>query len=206
MVADDERPAGFSLRRWSQRKLEATRASDPLPGAPPPQLAAPAAVAPATAAPAAAANAGGATAAPELPPVESLTFDSDFTAFLQPKVDEALRRQALRTLFRDPRFNVMDGLDVYIDDYSKPDPISPELVRQLVQSRYIFDPPKTRVNADGHVEEVPPEDALAAALPPEEPSPAAPDSADPHTEDATHAAGDGPVDTGDEPNAPKSQA
>jgi hypothetical protein len=29
----------------------------------------------------------------------------------------------LKTLFQDPRFNVMDGLDVYIDDYSKPDPL-----------------------------------------------------------------------------------
>ena len=58
-----------------------------------------------------------------LPPVESLTFESDFTAFMQPEVDPGLRRQALKTLLQDPRFNVMDGLDVYIDDYSKPDPL-----------------------------------------------------------------------------------
>jgi hypothetical protein len=32
---------------------------------------------------------------------------------------------------RDPRFNVMDGLDVYIDDYSKPDPIPEEWLGQL---------------------------------------------------------------------------
>jgi hypothetical protein len=38
-------------------------------------------------------------------------------------VDESLRRKALKSLFQDPRFNVMDGLDVYIDDYSKPDPL-----------------------------------------------------------------------------------
>ena len=75
-----------------------------------------------------------ALATTSLPPVESLTIDSDFTAFLQPKVDETLKRQALKQLFRDPRFNVMDGLDVYIDDYSKPDPIAPEVVRQLVQA------------------------------------------------------------------------
>jgi hypothetical protein len=99
---------------------------------------------------------------PALPPVESLTFDSDFAAFLQPKVDEALKRQALKQLFRDPRFNVMDGLDVYIDDYSKPDPISPDIVRQLVQGRYIFDPPATRVNERGEVEDVPPEEVAVA--------------------------------------------
>jgi hypothetical protein len=50
---------------------------------------------------------------------------------MKSEVDPALRRQALRTLFRDPRFNVMDGLDVYIDDYSKPDPIPPEWLGKL---------------------------------------------------------------------------
>jgi hypothetical protein len=48
-----------------------------------------------------------------LPPVQSLTIDSDFSAFLQPEVDETLKRQALKQLFRDPRFNVMDGLRVH---------------------------------------------------------------------------------------------
>ncbi|MEO8304169.1 MAG: DUF3306 domain-containing protein [Betaproteobacteria bacterium] len=141
-------PPGFSLKRWSQRKADAARA---VPEAPPPSAGAPVAatvsyvppgesIAPSAAAP--------------LPPVESLTIDSDFTAFLEPKVDEGLRRQALRQLFRDPHFNVMDGLDTYIADYSIPDPISPEIVRQLVQSRYIFDPPKTRVSEAGVVEDV----------------------------------------------------
>jgi hypothetical protein len=58
-----------------------------------------------------------------LPPVESLTPESDFTPFMQPGVEPGLKRQALKTLLQDPRFNVMDGLDVYIDDYSKPDPL-----------------------------------------------------------------------------------
>ena len=52
----------------------------------------------------------------------------------------------------------MDGLDVYIDDYSKPDPIDPDIVKQMVQGRYIFDPPTTRVNERGEVEDVPPEE------------------------------------------------
>jgi hypothetical protein len=109
-------------------------------------------------------NTGSAAAAAgtdSLPPVESLTIDSDFTAFLQPKVDEALKRRALKQLFRDPHFNVMDGLDVYIDDYTKPDPIPPEIVREMVQGRYIFDPPPTRINAQGHVEDIPPEELAA---------------------------------------------
>jgi hypothetical protein len=184
MSAADDRSPGFSLRRWSQRKLAAAQGAPgakPAPSAsvPPPARApsgpaastAPSSIpAPdaATATPAAALPPAGAAASPgregaapaanALPSVETLTFDSDFTAFLQPKVDEAVRRSALRRLFRDPRFNVMDGLDVYIDDYSIPDPISAERVRDLVQSRYIFEPPPTRINAAGWVEDVPPED------------------------------------------------
>ena len=99
---------------------------------------------------------------PALPPVDSLSFDSDFTPFLQPKVDESLKRQALRKLFADPRFNVMDGLDVYIDDYSKFEPITPELVAQLNHAKFLFDPPKTRVNEHGHVEDVPDEQVAEA--------------------------------------------
>ena len=67
----------------------------------------------------------------------------------------SVTRTALKKLFSDPRFNVMDGLDVYIGDYSKPDPIDPAIVRTLVQARYIFNPPATRVNAEGYVEDVP---------------------------------------------------
>jgi hypothetical protein len=59
---------------------------------------------------------------------------------------------------------VMDGLDVYIDDYSKPSPLEPEIARALMQARYIFDPPQTRVTADGTVEDVPEtEGAVASA-------------------------------------------
>ncbi|MGH8765923.1 MAG: DUF3306 domain-containing protein, partial [Burkholderiales bacterium] len=60
-----------------------------------------------------------------LPPIESLTPESDFRAFLQPGVDAVLRRAALKKLFSDPRFHFdqMDKLDTYIDDYSIEDPI-----------------------------------------------------------------------------------
>lgn len=75
---------------------------------------------------------------PELPPVESLTPESDFSGFLHPEVDEKLRRAALRKLFSDPHFNVMDGLDVYIGDYSKADPIPEEMLRQLNQFITMF--------------------------------------------------------------------
>jgi hypothetical protein len=72
-----------------------------------------------------------AVAAEELPSIESLTTESDFTNFFRAKVDEKLRRAALKKLLRDPHFNVMDGLDVYIDDYSVPDPIPETMLAKL---------------------------------------------------------------------------
>ena len=81
---------------------------------------------------------------------------------MQPGVDESVKRGALKKLFSDPRFNVMDGLDVYIDDYSKPDPIDPAIVRTLAHARYIFNPPATRVTAEGYVEDVPEEELRTA--------------------------------------------
>ena len=146
--------------------------------------------------PAAAASTGAADA---LPPIESLTSDSDFAPFLRPGVDEGVKRGALRKLFRDPRFNVMDGLDVYIDDYSKPSPLEPELVRTLMHARYIFDPPRTRVTAQGHVEDVPEEDAArdAEEAPPHALGAAAPQDAVPDAD--VHAPSDPgvPRDPGD---------
>jgi hypothetical protein len=79
------------------------------------------------------ASAPAASAQSELPPVESLTFESDFTAFLRPEVDDKVKRAALKQLFRDPRFNVMDGLDTYIDDYTKADPIPEDVLTGLLQ-------------------------------------------------------------------------
>lgn len=75
---------------------------------------------------------------PELPPVDKLTIESDYRAFFHPKVDEDVRRAALKKLFSDPRFNVMDGLDVYIDDYSKTEPIPPAMLAGLRQAQNIL--------------------------------------------------------------------
>lgn len=70
-----------------------------------------------------------------LPDAATLTLESDFTAFLKEEVGEAVRRQALKKLFNDPHFNVMDGLDTYIDDYSVSTPIPPELMAKLRSAR-----------------------------------------------------------------------
>ena len=125
---------GF-LSRWSRRKLaavaQAEAAAQPA-GAPPAPLRTHAAD-PLPLAPATPDAAGGAEA--QLPPVESLSLSSDFTAFLKEEVSEALRRKALQKLFSDPHFNRMDGLDIYIDDYSQPDPIPPEILAKLQHAR-----------------------------------------------------------------------
>jgi hypothetical protein len=142
-------PERLSLKRWSRRKLQAARTETPPRDAPPEPVAAAARPQPAQAPGAVPQN----TNAP-LPAIESLTIDSEFAAFFKPDVAEATKRAALKQLFRDPRFNIMDGLDVYIDDYTQPDPISPEMMKQLLHTRHIFNPPATEVNAEGHVVDV----------------------------------------------------
>jgi len=54
-----------------------------------------------------------------LPPIESLTKDSDFTPFLADKVPEIIRRKALKLLWRsDPIFANLDGLNDYDEDFN----------------------------------------------------------------------------------------
>jgi hypothetical protein len=54
----------------------------------------------------------------DMPPIESLTEESDYSGFFSEKVSEALRQQALRKLFHSASFNVCDGLDDYADDFT----------------------------------------------------------------------------------------
>lgn len=83
-----------------------------------------------------------ATAAPmpvpaDLPTLESLTPEADFSRFMRPDVPPHMKTAALKKLFTDPRFNIMDGLDTYIDDYTKADPIPESMLRELVQSKML---------------------------------------------------------------------
>ncbi len=54
----------------------------------------------------------------DMPPLASLTPDSDYSVFMSPKVSDALRRLALRKLFHGAEFNICDGLDDYDGDYT----------------------------------------------------------------------------------------
>ena len=73
----------------------------------------------------------------DLPAIESLTPESDYTRFMQPDVPRASRNAAMKKLFTDPHFNVMDGLDTYIADYSIEDPIPESMLRELAQSKML---------------------------------------------------------------------
>jgi len=59
----------------------------------------------------------------DMPSLTSLNETSDFTGFLSPKVSEGLRRVALRKLFHQSAFNVVDGLDDYAEDYTYFEPL-----------------------------------------------------------------------------------
>lgn len=75
-----------------------------------------------------------------LPAVDGLELSSDFVPFMQAEVAEGLRRAALQKLFAAEHFNVMDGLDVYVEDYNSFEPIGEEMLRQLMQARgLLFD-------------------------------------------------------------------
>ena len=65
---------------------------------------------------------------PDLPPVETLTKDSDFSAFLQAGVPEELKKAALAKLWTsDPLFSQPEVFDLHMEDYSFPS--VPEVVR-----------------------------------------------------------------------------
>ncbi len=102
----------------------------------------------------------------QLPPLESLDFQSDFKAFMHSKVEESVKRAALKKLFADPRFNVMDGLDTYIDDYTQAEPISQALLTRIeeVREKLLAPPPPEKARVE---EGEKPSDGELAAQPPE---------------------------------------
>jgi hypothetical protein len=69
--------------------------------------------------------------APELPPLESLDENSDYSAFLGDGVPADLKQKALRKLFHGPKFNVRDGLDDYDWDFSNPEPLGDIITAEM---------------------------------------------------------------------------
>ncbi len=75
------------------------------------------------------------TAALDLPDIETLDKDSDFTVFMKEGVPEVLKRQALRKLWQsDPVFAVIDGLDDYDEDLRTPFLVAEKLAKRLEKS------------------------------------------------------------------------
>jgi hypothetical protein len=56
---------------------------------------------------------------------------------VKPGIDPQVQQAAMQKLFSDPRYNIMDGLDIYIDDYSKPDPIPLDMLKKMNQSKML---------------------------------------------------------------------
>ena len=134
---------GF-LQRWARRKARVQGGlpePEPAPVRAPPPQADPAV----GAAPAALAQPPSSVPSPVEEPVPRPTMDdvarltrsSDYSRFVGVGVDADVSNAAMKKLFSDPAFNVMDGLDTYIDDYGKPDPIPISMLRQMNQAQFL---------------------------------------------------------------------
>lgn len=122
---------GF-LRRWARVKATGAEAAIEAPPPATPLVPVAEAVRPALHTPA---QGEAAPPAPTLADAAQLTSDSDFSAFVSPDVGQDVRRLALKKLFADPHFNVLDRLDMYMDDYNKPDPVSAAMLAALDHAR-----------------------------------------------------------------------
>lgn len=93
------------LSRWSRRKLDAKAA--PLPPEPAEQSKSPEPEPP--------------PPPPELPPIDSLTKDSDFSVFLKAGVPQELKQAALQKLWQsDPTLMAQEVMDLHMGDYASP--------------------------------------------------------------------------------------
>lgn len=96
---------------------------------------------------------------PELPPLESLDENSDYSAFLGKGVPPDLKQKALQKLFHSPKFNVRDGLDDYDWDFTNPEPLGNIITAEM---RYRVERELERLAGLDEDEENP-EDAPAVA-------------------------------------------
>lgn len=171
---------GF-LGRWSRRKQDVQAGKpvqDPPPPArtPAPQIAPPSpSPAPVAAVAAPAAPAAPVTPAPDAPPpptladAEALTPASDFKPFVSRAVSPEVRNLAMKKLFADPHFNVMDGLDIYVGDYTQPDPLPAGMLRKMASAHALgfFDhEKKASATAPGLPGEQAPDAAAVAPISP----------------------------------------
>lgn len=120
---------GF-FQRWSRLK------ADPAPA--PTELEQPQVAPPATVTPASSSDDGAPPRLPTMDDVARLGRDADYSAFVARGVDKSVQRSALKKLFADPHFNIGDGLDLYMGDYNKPDPIPAAMMSALRHTQSFF--------------------------------------------------------------------
>jgi hypothetical protein len=114
----DAAASGF-LARWSERKRARLRHEADVPSAAPQ---------PPAAAGEAGASSDGGSSKPvltdrDMPSLDTLDGESDYSGFLSPGVSRELQRLALRKLFSAAKFQVRDGLDDYDTDYNQLQPL-----------------------------------------------------------------------------------
>lgn len=140
-MSADNNDSFFS--RWSRRKAQVRSGEpvpEPAPPATPPVAVAVAAAPVVVSSPEPVAPLADAPPAPPPPTLEdtqALTPASDFSRFVAKDVAPEVRNAAVKKLFADPHFNVMDGLDIYIDDYSKPSPLSAADMAKMVSAQFL---------------------------------------------------------------------
>ena len=100
-----------------------------------------------------------------LPPVEKLTPQSDFTSFMQPKVEDTLRRAALKKLFVDPHFNIPDPFEPFSGDWRLAESMTPDVVATLNQAKVMLFDKKEEEPKDESKDE----EKKAAEVKPDEP-------------------------------------
>lgn len=125
---------------------------------------------------------------PTLQDVRALTPQSDFSPFMARDVDPEVKNAAMKKLFSDPHFNKMDGLDIYIDDYSKPDPLPESMLRQMASAKFLnlFEEEKTEIPASPDGVAAPAPLPVAEAAPEVEPAIEPEENAGQMTEDHDH--------------------
>ncbi len=64
----------------------------------------------------------------DMPDIETLNEDSDFSGFMSTGVSEALRKMALQKLFHGKAYNIRDGLDEYDGDYTSFEKLDPSVI------------------------------------------------------------------------------
>ena len=74
---------------------------------------------------------------PTMADVEHLTPSAEFQGFMRQGVPGEVRNAAMKKLFTDPHFNVMDGLDIYIGDYNTPDPLPAGMLEKMVGAQLL---------------------------------------------------------------------